>query len=467
MQEEDAMRPYHVIFKWGGRLAALGFLAVLCGSALYAQQAGDGQTVDKATLQLLLTRIDQLESRVRQLEAERPQTGAANSAPAPASQTAMTAETTPPPAGPATLASGAPRMPPAAAPESDQPPSDNGMADRMDLSKTLLRIRGFGDVDLHGDTGKGDTTSFSLGQLDLFVTSDVSENFRFLSEIVFEGGPEDVYGHAEGTENQITTDVERYLLQYSYNDYFNISAGKGHLAIGYYNTAYHHSAWMQTTTRRPFIYDFEDRGGILPIHMIGVSAAGRLPAGQLGLHYVAELGNGRASRDPLNQVPVQNVVDDKTHKAFNLALFAKPEAVPGFQAGFSFYRDVLAPDKAPRIGESILAGHAILIRPKYEWLSEAVLDRLTPIGSSTTNTPGFYSQVSEQWGLYRPYFRYEYVNVSQRNPVFPDVGLRHGPVMGLRFDASEFVALKFQYDYLLMRNRPNINSLTLQLGFTF
>jgi len=62
----------------------------------------------------------------------------------------------------------------------------------MDLSKTLLRIRGFGDVSLSGDTKKGDTTSFSLGQLDLFVTSDISEKFKFLSEIVFEGGPDNI-----------------------------------------------------------------------------------------------------------------------------------------------------------------------------------------------------------------------------------------------------------------------------------
>ena len=33
------------------------------------------------------------------------------------------------------------------------------------------------------------------------------------------------------------------------------------------------------------------------------------------------------------------------------------------------------------------------------------------------------------------------------NLVFPDVGLREGPSVGLRFDASESVALKFQYDY--------------------
>lgn len=336
------------------------------------------------------------------------------------------------------------------------------------MSKTLLRIRGFGDVSLHGDTQKGDTTAFSLGQLDLFVTSDISEKFKFLSEIVFEAGPDNFYGAISGSENTFGVDIERYLLQYSHNDYFNLSAGRGHTAIGYYNTAYHHSTWLQTTTGRPFLFNFEDEGGILPIHIVGVSASGLVPSGSLGLHYVAEVGNGRESRNPLVEEPVQNEVDDTNHKAFNFALFARPEGVRGLQAGFSAYRDVLVPANAPRIDETILAAHAVLIRPKYEWLNEALLDRHAPAGATAAfNTPGFYTQVSRQFGVYRPYFRYQYVNVANNEPVFPDVGLRHGPSLGLRFDASESVALKFQYDYTVLRNQPAVTGLTLQAGFTF
>jgi len=49
-----------------------------------------------------------------------------------------------------------------------------------------LAHKGFSDVTLHGSNRKGDTTSFTLGQLDLFVTSDLSDRLKFLSEIVFE-----------------------------------------------------------------------------------------------------------------------------------------------------------------------------------------------------------------------------------------------------------------------------------------
>lgn len=481
---------FHTLF----RLVVLAALCLSASAELTAQE--QTQTVDKETLKALLKRVDQLEDRVKQLEAERqmPSIEAPQSKPGASSLNPLGGMDGAITENAATRASGTMQASMAAdgagraatlqnavaqtasqssnspeqQPENIEQQSDNVMMERMDVSRTLLRIRGFGDISLHGSDQRGDTTSFSLGQLDLFVTSDVSDKFKFISEIVFEGGPNDIYGRVSGEANSFSVDVERYLLQYSHNDFLNISAGRVHTAIGYYNTAYHHSSWLQTTTGRPFLFDFEDHGGILPIHMVGVSASGQIPSGSLGLHYVAEVGNGRASRQPLDQEPVQNEIDDKNHKAFNLALFARPEEIRGLQAGFSFYHDLLDPQNLPRISESILAGHVVLVRPKYEWLNEALIDRHVVAGTSSSfNTPGFYSQVSKQFASYRPYLRYQYVNVSNREPIFSDVALRHGPSAGLRFDASESVALKFQYDYTFLRNQPGVNQLALQMGFTF
>ena len=476
---------------------------------LHAQQAADVVNVDKQTLEVLLERIDRLEARVRQLEADKQQsTGVhmvAASAPyhsnnfrqasvAPAFPTASLSPallSAPVPANSFMPASVAPvrsqqatvNPTPASAQtatvqqqESEQSQTENVMAERMDLSKTLLRIRGFGDVSLVGGNQQANpatnqraqTTSFALGQLDLFTTSDISDKFKFISEIVFEAGPDKIYGVTTSPENTFSVDVERYIIQYSYNDYFNISAGRWHTGIGFYNTAYHHSTWLQTTTGRPLLFQFEDRGGPLPIHTVGVTATGLIPSGPLGLHYVAEAGNGRESRTPLISEPVQNVIDDSNHKAFNFGVFARPEKLRGLQTGFSVYHDVLSPLNSNRISETIMAMHAVVIRSRYEWLNEAMVIRHSIIGEPKVyNTPGFYSQVSRQFGSFRPYFRYQYINAARTEPVFPDIGLNEGPSAGIRFDASEFVALKFQYDYTVQRNQPNYSTLTLQIGFTF
>ncbi len=422
-----------LIGRMRGKLLSFLFLCMVVGTPILCAQQIDGPSdSNPQTPQMLLQRIDQLEGEVKDL------------------RVALARITT---ASPST-------EPPQAAPTSQpetEPLAQHAESEGMDLNKTLLRIRGFSDVTLHGSDLKGDTTSFSLGQVNLFVTSDLSERIKFLSGTVFEAGQDNAFG----------VDVERILITYSYGDYLNVGVGRFHSAIGYYNTAYHHSTWFQTTTGRPFLFAFEDQGGILPIHNVGVTVSGRIPSGHLGLHYIAEVGNGRASRSPLSEA-VQNVVDENNHKAVNFAVFARPDAVPGLQTGFSIYRDLLTPANSPRIGETILAAHAIYAGLNFEWLNEALLIRHAPLGGSHVfDTPGFYTQVSKRFGSYRPYFRYQYVNVSQTEPVFSDVGLRHGPSVGLRYDLSEFVALKLQYDYTAVRASQSINALALQAGFTF
>jgi hypothetical protein len=161
-------------------------------------------------------------------------------------------------------------------------------------------------------------------------------------------------------------------------------------------------------------------------------------------------------------------VDESNHKAVNFELFARPIKVPGLQLGFSAYRDKLLPNtQLIPVGETILAAHAIYSSSNFEWLNEALVVRHTPDGGHSYQTPGWYSQISRRFGQYRPYFRYQYINASPNEPIFPDIALRAGPSAGIRYDASESVALKLQYDYTSLRNQSAVQGLQAQVGFTF
>ena len=140
--------------------------------------------------------------------------------------------------------------------------------------------------------------------------------------------------------------------------------------------------------------------------------------------------------------------------------------MPGLQVGFSVYRDQLLPNNLP-VAETILAAHAVYSTPTFEWLNEALMVRHTPEGGHSFETPGWYSQISRRFGSYRPYFRYQYINASPNEPIFPDVGLNAGPSAGLRYDASESVALKLQYDFTSLRDQHSVQGLQAQVGFTF
>ena len=429
---------------------ALSLLLLFIPVSLRAQQPETTVSVDSRTMQELLSRIADLEASQRQLRERLAQLEKAQSGVA-AVPTASTADRIKSSSAPRSLevAEALPKAEPANTDSHTTAQSEQSGAmedtEHMDVSRTALNIRGFGDVGFYGGNQKGQTTSFSIGQTNLFITSNLSERVRFLTELVFE----------VHQNNSFQTNLERVLLEASFNDYLKLSGGRYATAIGYYNTAYHRAAWFQNATERPYIFEYEDEGGILPIHMVGVQATGQVPSGSLGLHYIVELGNGRGF-DPL-QEPVQNYVDEDGHKALNVAVFARPDAVPGLQAGFSVYRDLLLVPNSPRINETITDVYAVLARPRFEWLNEAMMIRHAPLGGHVYETPAFYSQISERFGRYRPYFRYQYINASSKEPVFAQVGLRTGPSAGIRFDATESVALKLQYDYTTLRRQGVID----------
>ena len=131
----------------------------------------------------------------------------------------------------------------------------------------VLQLRGFGDVQLRASDGESPNTTFAVGQLDLFMTSALGDSFSVLAEAVIEANP----------ENQFGFELERAQLQYFPNDHLKLILGRYHANIGYYSTAYHHGTWFQTAVGRPRLFGFEDQGGALPIHDVGISATGLIP----------------------------------------------------------------------------------------------------------------------------------------------------------------------------------------------
>ncbi len=406
---------------------------------VYAQQPAAAPGPDHEVIRQLLERVQQLEAEVQQLKTQLTAAGA--TAPAPA-QPAVQAQAQP-----------AASQTPSAATQMQMNMPDATMHGTPGMS-----FRGFSDIDYLASDLNGTTNSFALGQFNLFITSKLSDRLSVLAEAVLEADQTNAFGF----------ELERLLLQYNSSDFFNVSFGRYHTAIGWYNTAYHHSTWMQTAVGRPFLFEFEDKGGILPIHNVGISANGRIPSGGLGLRYVAEVGNGRTSRTLNAEEPVQNVVDENNGKAFNFALIARPDALPGFEAGFSVYHDRLYPAGIYGVSQTILAGHAIYQSPVFEWLNEAVLIRNAAItGNRVTDTSSFYSQISRKFGVVRPYFRYQYLNAPDSDPIYSDVQLRYGPSAGVRWDFSEFAAFKIQYDRTDRRRQGGYNGIATQLSFAF
>ena len=409
---------------------------------------GSPDDSNSETIRLMLKRIDELETRIRDLEARQTPGNTLPNVPVGTTSPQNTATANTPVVSPSNTKTDEANT------QASTQAGIHGDHPDMPTGTPRMQIQGFADVDFHATNEKGQNNSFLLGQLDLFITSRLSEKFSVLSELILEAGQ----------DNAFTFEVHRLLLKYSMNDYFNLSAGRYHTSIGYYNTAYHHGSFFQTTVNRPFLFAFESRGGILPLHNVGLSATGRIPKAPFGLHYVAEIGNGRAAR--LGARPVQSVVDENNGKSFNFALYSRPSQIPGLQTGFSVYHDHLTPLGVPPVSQTITAGYVVYQTARNESLNEAIIFRHTR-GGEVFYIPGFYTQWSRRYGNIRPYFRYQYINVPSDDPIYRTVGRRNGPSVGIKYDLSDFVNFKAQYDHTSFRRISAIDELILQLSFTF
>jgi hypothetical protein len=417
---------------------------------------GISQPGEQRTIEALVDRLAAAEARIKELEQRMNGSEAAE---------VRTPETP-----------GAPLLPEASAPadavavgSTNTPPArdaDDSHAHMMGIpGGPKLQIRGFFDFNygmgpaanpLQFPLGAQAHNTFQAGEFDLFISSKLSEHLSFVGEMV--------YGW--GQTNELGVDIERYQLTYKQNEYFQISAGRYHSAIGYYNTAYHHGTWFGTATGRPFMYYYEDSGGLLPVHQVGITASGLIPGtGHLGLHWVAEGGNGRSSNNDIQ--PVQNFLSDRNHKAFNLAFYSRPDWAPGLQVGGSWYHDRLVPAGIPHVTQDIESAYVVYLTPRLEFMNEAVLltNRLDGTGKPF-HTPLMYTQIAKRFGKYTPYFRYQYVNSPGGDPVNVYTDRYQGPSLGLRFDFAEFASFKLQYNRLDQRAAAS-NSLDSQIGFTF
>ena len=487
------------------RFVALGlWLATVPWIGLPA--AGQQGSADQSELQQLKGDLKRIEARIEALEAAQ---AAAQKPALPTQECAVTSGTQVAPPQNAQPEKNAAKEPEAVkeAEDKNTDTMDAGMGgEQINLPYIpQLKIRGFGDIRgfvanqnlavIGNNPGaptlatQGGNSTFALGLMDLFVTSKISDHFSYLSEVGFEADP---------ASNGIAVDLERAQLSYTQSDKFSLSAGRTHAMLGYYNTAFHHGTWFQTTIDRPRVFEFEDSGGPLPIHNVGVSAMGGIPSGKLGLRWLAEVGNGKQTYSLQATVTPANALADHTGKSTNVGLILRPDKFNGLQAGFNWYQASLVPvvSMLPGYGtpafpftnassyykQSIFIGHVVYVRPRFEFMVEDAEIRDLPRGSNRPlYTSGGYAQVSRAYGVVRPYFRYQWLNPNFNDPNNAWVGRWVGPNAGVRWDINTFIALKAEYSHFDWKNfsvdkggnqalpllHKTIDELGTQLTYTF
>ena len=323
-----------------------------------------------------------------------------------------------------------------------------------DVDYPQFVVMGFGDISYVSRDGE-DSDGFTIGQAVAHLSAQVDDAFGVFGEF-------SLTAH----DDEYTIEAERLFVKYDFSDMFKVSAGRYHTPVGYWNTAFHHGAWLQTTVSRPEMVKFGSQ--LMPIHFVGALMEGTLTNGDLGLSYMAGFGNGRheiISRGG-------DAGDVNGENAWTLQLNVTPARIRDLNAGIGWYADRVSPPGSPDVDETIASAYLVWASEAPEILLEYMLasHELTNDSSVNGDTTAWYAQfayrLGGKWRAWKPYLRFERDEIDDSDPLLGGLGLDYeGGIVGVRWDFNKYAALKAEYRNEEFADAGRENNFRLQVSF--
>ncbi len=408
-------------FKFPLRALVLGAaLSTVCGAALAAGSDGDKLAEMQRKLDQSIQMIEALSARVRELEAHQ----------APAKQAGAAPAT---PAGVERLDSVEQRV--------QQMEAANANRHADDSS---LPIHGFADVGAgnYNPLNK-ELKGANVGNLDFYLAPKLGDRTLSLFELNFEVSPDGTVG----------VDLERAQVGYQFNDQATLWVGRFHTPFGYINTALHHGGWISTSLRRPKFVQFEDHGGILPIHTVGAWLTGAVRSGDGKVLYDLYAGNGQEIIGGV--LDMRNAGNSHGNPMVGGRLgYRFGGKLDGLTLGLHGFVDKVADDFEPTdyTRVKMVGAYAVYDTDQWEHIAEfyAFNDEDLSGGTGSHRSEAGFVQLGYRasWGI--PYLRYERASLQQSDAYFAALtSLNSGAsyyrnALGLRFELDAKTALKFE-----------------------
>jgi len=404
-------------------LLAATFTALICGPTHAAVAQSDSERIAELERKLEQSQqtIEEMAARIQKLEMAGPQQ---QQAPAPGAQPT-------PPSAVANL----PAKEAGHAHDAQPAPADQGI---ITLFGTPLH--GFGDVGGLVTNAKSRRKGFTVGSLDFYLTPDFGANVRGLAELNFE----------VNSEGDLDVDLERFQLGYAFGDYATAWLGRFHTPFGYFNTAFHHGTQLQTAVRRPQFLDFEDKGGILPVHTVGLWGTGGVALGGGKLTYDLYVGNAASIEDGTLNMNMAGLT--RFRPSFGTTVgYTFRGALEGLKAGLHWLRgDVQSLTLNNKTALNITGGYLVYPEEPWEFMTELYRfdNKDLTGGTGTHGSWATFGQLARTFGRWTPYGRAEWTNFNQRDPYFHDLETGRSYVrgaLGIRYDLTSRAALKLEF----------------------
>ena len=277
-----------------------------------------------------------------------------------------------------------------------------------------LPLHGFADVGAGASSGNDPVKlrGFNGGTLDLYLTPQFSDRVKGLIELAVEYNEEGAVG----------LDMERLQLGYTVNDALTLWAGRFHTPFGLWNTAFHHGANLQTSIYRPRFIDFEDKGGIIPAHSVGLWASGKTAAAGGKLTYDAFVANGPHIAD--RTLDFGAFTDNDSNKMLGLNLGFQPGgALAGLTLGLHAFgsKAQLLDSTGATFGRTQLrmtGGYLGYDENDWEVIGEYYHFGNSPQGGASLSSKAWFAQVGRTFGSVTPYLRLEKTGLNPGDDFF-------------------------------------------------
>jgi len=351
------------------------------------------------------------------------------------------------------------RMTERAAEESGQPPAAS--TGGRSILDEITFLHGFADAGFGFGSKRGDPDErprgFGIGSFDLYLTPQVGDRIRGLLELLFEFDE----------DGDLEVDLERLQVGYAFSDNATVWLGRFQTPLGYWNTAYHHGAQIQTSILRPRFIDFEDKGGILPVNSVGVWGTGKTGLASGKLTYDLYVVNGPKIDDVANgggKLEPNNFKDDNNDFSVGANIgYEFGEALDGLKLGTHWLRAVVdgydpAGKRLQRSEINVVGGYLFYGNDNWEAIAEfyQFLDKDRSTGTGTHSSQAGFFQLAYAIAPVTPYARFEASRLDQGDNYFSqqENGRSYSrEVVGVRYDLSPKAALKLEGNHTSVTDR--------------
>jgi hypothetical protein len=270
----------------------------------------------------------------------------------------------------------------------------------------------------------------------LFFSHDIG-NLRFLGEVLF--------SHRE-------KEVERAQIGWKVAQDATIWIGRFHTPIGYWNTEFHHGAYLQAAINRPQIANYEDENGLLPLHGMGALFQSKKTLGDSLLNVELSLASGPTLHHE-GLEPIAVLRKQRYGRTGGSAKIAwQPETTSNTQFGVSLGKFTFPSEDhlADSLSQTVLNGFVNWEHQRWRALAEIYLIRNNALEGGVRNQSMIKSAYLQ--AEYRisdnllGYLRFENTAAPLSDSLISRVPMvaRHNSIVGTRVELGKRLALKLE-----------------------